>query len=112
MMSEEKIRLVAEKFAEEAGRIYGDKLHAVILYGSCARGDFQEDSDIDILLLMNVSREQLSEERRKIFSMADRLDLEYGVVLAPVLQSYDVYENYLPVSAFYQNVQREGVKIA
>lgn len=61
---------------------------------------------------MNVSREQLSEERRKIFSMADRLDLEYEVVLAPVLQSYDVYENYLPVSAFYQNVQREGVKIA
>ena len=111
-MSEEKIRLVAEKFAEEAGRIYGDKLHSVILYGSCARGDYQDDSDIDLLLLMNVSREQLSEERRKIFSMADRLDLEYEVVLAPVLQSYDVYEKYLPVSAFYQNVQREGVKIA
>ena len=61
---------------------------------------------------MNVSKEHLAEERRKIFAMSDRLDLEYEVVLAPVLQSYEVYENYLPVSAFYQNVQREGVKIA
>ena len=111
-MSEEKIRLVAEKFAEEAGRIYGDKLHAVILYGSCARGDFEQDSDIDMLILLNVPQEQLAEERKKIFSMADQLDLEYEVVLAPVLQSYDVYEYYLPVSVFYQNVQREGVKIA
>ena len=52
----------------------------------------------------------MAEERRKIFAMSDRLDLEYEVVPAPVLQSYEVDENYLPVSAFYQNVQREGVK--
>ena len=111
-MTEEKIRTVAGIFAEEAQKIYGNKLRSIILYGSCARGDFQDDSDIDVLLLMNVSKEDLAEERRKIFAMSDRLDLEYEVVLAPVLQSYEVYENYLPVSAFYQNVQREGVKIA
>ena len=111
-MTEEKIRTVAGIFAEEAQKIYGNKLRSIILYGSCARGNFQDDSDIDVLLLMNVSKEHLAEERRKIFAMSDRLDLEYEVVLAPVLQSYEVYENYLPVSAFYQNVQREGVKIA
>ena len=111
-MTEEKIKMVVEIFAKEAKKIYGNKLQTVILYGSCARGDFQNDSDIDILLLMNVPKENLAEERRKIFAMADRLDLEYEVVLAPVLQSWDVYENYLPVSSFYQNVQKEGVRIA
>ena len=83
-----------------------------MLYGSCARGDYEEDSDIDILLLLNVPSEKLAEERKKIFAVADRLDLEYEVVLAPVLQSYEVFENYLSVSPYYQNVQREGVKIA
>ena len=83
-----------------------------MLYGSCARGDYEEDSDIDILLLLNVPSEKLAEERKKIFAVADRLDLEYEVVLAPVLQSYEVFENYLSVSSYYQNVQREGVKIA
>ena len=111
-MTEEKIKMVVEIFAKEDKKIYGNKLQTVILYGSCARGDFQNDSDIDILLLMNVPKENLAEERRKIFAMADRLDLEYEVVLAPVLQSWDVYENYLPVSSFYQNVQKEGVRIA
>lgn len=111
-MTEEKIKVVSEIFAGEARKIYGNKLRDVILYGSCARGDFQKDSDIDIMLLMNVPKENLSEERSKIFSLADQLDLEYEVVLAPVLLSYEVYENYLPVSAFYQNVQREGVRIA
>jgi len=111
-MTEEKIREVAVIFAENARKIYGTKLRAVILYGSCARGDFQNDSDIDILLLMNVPMEELAEERRKIFAIADQIDMEYEVVLTPVLQSYEVYENYLPVSAYYQNVQKEGVKIA
>ena len=110
-MTAEIIKLVIESFAEEVKRIYGEKLQSVILYGSCARGTFQDDSDIDVLLLLDVPKEHLAEERRKIFAISDRLDLEYDVVLAPVLQSKDVYENYLPVSAFYQEIQKSGIKI-
>ena len=111
-MTAEKIKEVTELFAKEVKRIYGNKLQIALLYGSCARGDYEEYSDIDILLLLNVPSEKLAEERKKIFAVADRLDLEYEVVLAPVLQSYEVFENYLSVSPYYQNVQREGVKIA
>lgn len=110
-MSEEKIRMVSKMFAEEAKKLYGNKLQNVILYGSCARGDYQADSDIDIMLLLNVERDSLAEERKKIFAIADRIDLAYDVVLAPVLQSVDVFHNYLPVSAFYQNVLKEGIRI-
>ncbi len=111
-MTEEKIKKVTALFAEEAKKIFGEKLKQVILYGSCARGDFQTDSDIDILLLLSVPRENLAFERKKIFAIADALDLEYEVVLAPVLQSYEVYQTYFPVSSYYQTVQKEGVKIA
>ena len=92
--------------------VYGGKLKTAIIYGSCARGDFKTDSDIDILLLLDVPSDTLAMERKKIFAVADALDMEYEVVLAPVLQSYEVYQNYLPVSAYYQNVQKEGVRIA
>ena len=44
--------------------------------------------------------------------ISDQLDLDYDVVLAPVIQNYAVYQKYIPVSVFYQNVEREGVKIA
>lgn len=111
-MTEEKIRAVVEKFAEESKKIYGAKLHGVILYGSCARGDFEEDSDIDILVLLDVPSDEISGERKRILDVSDKLDLGYDVVLAPVFQNYRLYEEYRAVSVFYQNIQKEGVRIA
>lgn len=111
-VTEEKIRLVAESFAREAKKIYGSKLHEIIFYGSCVRGDFKEDSDIDLFVLLNVASDEISRERKRILDVADRLDLHYDVVLAPVFQSLQLYEKYGGVSVFYQTIRREGVKIA
>lgn len=111
-MTEEKIRVVVEKFAEESKKIYGVKLQGIILYGSCARGDFEKDSDIDILVLLDVPADEINRERKRILDVSDRLDLDYDVVLAPVFQNYQLYEKYRAVSVFYQNIQKEGVRIA
>ena len=111
-LNNSKIREVVELFAKEAERVYGDKLKKVILYGSCARGDFDEQSDIDIMLLLDIKPEQISEERNKIFSVADYFDLNYDVVLSPVVQSISVFNKYMPASVFYQNIAREGVLVA
>lgn len=111
-MCEEKIKEVVTKFAKEAKKIYGASLCDVILYGSCARGDYAEDSDIDIMILMDVAQEEIGKARRQIVDISDQIDLEYDVVLAPVIQNYQLYQQYMPVSRFYQNVQREGVRFA
>lgn len=111
-MSEEKIRTVVTQFAREAKRIYGTTLRDVILYGSCARGDFANDSDIDIMVLLDVEQEDIGEMRKKMIDVSDRIDLEYDVVLAPVIQSWQLYQQYMEVSGFYQNVGREGVRYA
>lgn len=111
-MTEEKIQEVVKLFAEEAKMIYGKALRKVILYGSCARGDFEQDSDIDIMVLLDSPAEKMNEERKKILDASDRLDLAYGVVLTPVFQNYQQFQHYMPVSKFYQNVQKEGVQFA
>ena len=111
-MVDNKIHEIVSIFADEAKTIYGNKLKEIILYGSCARGDNNNDSDIDILLLLSVSPEEIGAERNKIFDMADKIDLKYDVVLAPVFQSVEIYNKYMPVSAFYQNIAKEGVRIA
>lgn len=109
-MIDMKIREVVSNFTEEAKLIYGEKLSGVILYGSCARGEQTPDSDIDLLLLLTVRPQKIGVERNKIFDISDKLDRQYDVVLAPVFQSADVYHKYMSVSAFYQNIQREGVR--
>lgn len=47
-----------------------------------------------------------------MLSVSDKLDWDYDVVLAPVFQNYQVYQNYMAVSKFYQNVQKEGIQYA
>ena len=61
----DKIRLTNEiisKIKKEAfeltHRLMGGDLKAVILYGSCVRGDFAEDSDVDIALLTRCNRKE------------------------------------------------------
>ena len=111
-VTEEKIKEIMEKFASEAKKIYGTALHNVILYGSCARGDFEPDSDIDIMVLLDVPQDKISSERKRMLDVSDQLDRDYDVVLTPVFQNYQLYQKYIPVSKFYQNVQKEGVRYA
>ena len=111
-MTEDILKKVVQIFASEVIRIYENSLDAVILYGSCARGDFEPDSDIDILILLNVAPDKICDERKKIRSISNRLDLEYDVILAPVVQSTEVYEKYLSASVYYQNVKKEGIQVA
>ena len=44
-----------KQYIEEIGKIYGEHLKFVILYGSYARGDFRPESDIDIMILLDLS---------------------------------------------------------
>ena len=50
----ENIRNIIYRFSQELRRILGDKLTKIIVYGSYARGDFRENSDIDIMILVKM----------------------------------------------------------
>jgi predicted nucleotidyltransferase len=109
-MTPKKIEEIVSLFADQAKQVYGSRLREVILYGSCARGDFAPDSDV--MVLLDVPQESINEERKKILDASDRLDMDYDVVLTPVFQSKQMFERYLPASKFYQNVRAEGVRYA
>ena len=48
-----------ERYVDEIKKIYGNHLKAVILYGSYARGDFRADSDVDIMILVDLTDMEL-----------------------------------------------------
>ena len=47
------------EFVKVALEKYGDKIESIILFGSVARGEAKEDSDVDILVVGDVSIEEL-----------------------------------------------------
>jgi predicted nucleotidyltransferase len=48
----QSVRLALEELKGALVEVYGERPEGVYLYGSYARGDFTEDSDIDVLLVL------------------------------------------------------------
>lgn len=103
------IKKIGGKYAKEAKKIFGNELKAAILYGSYARGDSDSESDIDIMVLLDIPNECLPDARKKMRETANALDLEYDCVISSSFQAYDTFKNYKEVSSFYQNVERDGI---
>lgn len=82
---------------------------SVLLFGSKARGDFKEESDTDIFVLLKNKRNKVNDNIAEI--TAGVLD-DYGILHSPV--SYDVEEAEMNVrmhSFFFDAVEREGIPI-
>lgn len=83
----------------------------VILFGSHARGQANEDSDWDILILIDVPKQNRSIEekyRDEIF----QLELELGEPISTIIYSKSDWESRHIFSPLYKNIKREGLKIA
>ncbi len=92
------------EFVAYLHRSIPNKVEFVALFGSKARGDSQQDSDIDVLVIL--SRED-RELRREILRQAARVSLKYDVLLSPRVIGTERWERMRGFS-LYQNVQKEA----
>ena len=79
------------------------------LFGSKARGDSDKESDIDVLIVLEDCDWTT---RNAVSDLCFDINLEYGVLLVPVLYSRTEYESDLTrITPFYQTVTREGLLV-
>ncbi len=91
--------------------IYGDAVTGVYLYGSYARGDFEKDSDVDIVAIVKGERLALQDKLRTIWDLSAEIGLEYDTVVSPTVIPYDEFEAYKEVLPYYRNIINEGRRI-
>lgn len=99
------------KYVEEVKQIYGDYLKAVILYGSYARGDFRPDSDIDIMILIDLTDVEIKCYRHQLSGITYDFNEKYGLDIKPIAKSATHFRKWIGAYPFYANVQREGVAL-
>ena len=97
------------EFTQQIKRILGKSLKKVILYGSYARGDYRENSDIDIMILTTLTDEEIEQNETPIFNLAFEFQMEYGVDISVILKNENHFNYWLGALPFYNNIQEEGV---
>ena len=112
MCTKSQLNKVTTSVAEEAKRLLGDKLDAVILYGSYARGDYDDESDIDIMVRIKCSREDLMKYFYVFSDIGSQLSLDNDVTVSILVYDTETFEHFRTAMPFLVNVEREGVKVA
>lgn len=103
------IKEILETVSQNARRVFKDKLDKVILYGSYARNEQENGSDIDIFLILNQDEKQLKYSEKLADEISCEMGLKYGFVFSILAESREkflLYKDYIP---FYTNIQNEGV---
>jgi len=98
-----------DEFVKRAKKKYGDKIEKIILFGSYARGEAKEESDIDVLV---ITAENRFEMQKNLSEIAADILLDKGIYLSAKAVSTEEYNFMKKINAgFYQNLVREGVEI-
>ena len=102
---------ILQDFIHKVRNLLGERLKKIILYGSYARGDYRDNSDIDIMFLTDLNFEEIEKYRDEISDIAYDIELENNVIISPVIKNIDKYNSRVNIVPFYMNIQREGVEL-
>lgn len=100
------------KFVIECKKILGNRIKKIILYGSYARGDYNNSSDIDILVLTDYNQEEFYSVLKMISRMTYDIELDNNVILVPLINNITNYNAGIEEIPFYTNIQKEGVVLS
>ncbi len=107
--TEEELKKITDHLIKLLLDVSDLKIEKIILYGSYARGEANDESDIDILVLCDDREEKLDKKRSSVNRIGSRISLENDIDVAVRIKDKNQFEKWVNVVPFYQSVDREGV---
>lgn len=107
-MEQKQLRRILRALQKELKDTLGERVEKIILYGSQARGDARDDSDIDVLVVLKEDFKYGTMLKKTSRAVA-KLSLDNDVVISRAFATRQQYEqSQMP---FLMNVRREGITI-
>ena len=101
----EKIKLEVPELIKS---LMKEDLIEIVLYGSCARGDYTEDSDIDIALITKSNRIEAQKYAGDLAAIATEFAIKYFAIVNFVCLPHNEFIEKKNWYAYFKNIEREG----
>ena len=104
------INNITDEVSIKVQNVLGDKLRKIILYDSYARGSYDDESDIDVMVLTDISNDkELQELEKTIWDIGWDIGFEYDIMVSVFLKDTKHFNEWLDSMAYYQNITNDGV---
>ncbi len=99
-MDQNKIINIVKKYAELVKQNYS--VNQIYLFGSYAKGNAREESDIDVAIILDKIGDDYLEQSTKLFQLRRKIDLRIEPVLLELNND---------ISGFLNEIQTKGIQI-
>ena len=107
----EDIQNILLLFAQNVRKLIGKNLSKILVYGSYARGDYNENSDIDIMILTSLPENKIEPIEDALYDIAFDFMMEYEIQISVIVKNEEHFKYWPGALPFYDNVEREGIEI-
>ena len=112
MLLKEQLDELLSDVVKAAKTVFGDKLNDVILFGSYARGDFDDESDVDIMIIADIGNSGTYGYSGKLHELLSKTEIENACVFSFCITDTKKFRELSSILPFYKNVLKDGVHFA
>ncbi len=105
------VKHLVHEFAKDMHQLFGKDLSSVVVYGSYARGDYTKNSDVDVMILVKMSENEIRKYTDKVADCAFEYLMRYGIDISPVVKNEEHFNYWVDNLPYYRNIREEGVEV-
>lgn len=110
-MNKADIDYACEQMKKNVPVLLKDHLKKMIVYGSAARNDYTEDSDIDIAILTDLDRNSVKKYDSVLMDVVTEIAMNSDAVVEYVCLPVDEFEQKKGWYRYFANIANEGITI-
>lgn len=103
---------ILNNFVYKVKNILGSSFEKAILYGSYARGDYNENSDMDVMILTSLSDQEIVKIENSIYDLAYESMLSDNLTISVNIKNLEHFNYWLGALPYYDNINKEGLVLA
>ena len=111
MCTRAQLKDITSQLVDVYRNIYGDDIVEILLYGSYARNEETDQSDVDNVAIVKGNRLDLQKKLKIVWDISADIGLENDVVVSPTVVPFDEFEKYREILPYYMNIEKEGIKV-